>query len=147
MKNLKYILLITGLFALLSFQNNEETYSLTVKVSGLQNNDGVVQFSLYNKDGTIPDEHFKKYFKQLKGSITNNSSTVVFKNLPKGDYAVNILHDEDEDGKIDKGWILPVEGIGFSNISSFGPMNRPNFKKAKFELNKNKEIEVKVIYL
>jgi len=30
----------------------EEIYNLTVSTSNLKNNKGVVQFSLYNKDGT-----------------------------------------------------------------------------------------------
>jgi uncharacterized protein (DUF2141 family) len=34
----------------------EEIYNLTVSTSNLKNNKGVVQFSLYNKDGTIPDK-------------------------------------------------------------------------------------------
>jgi len=34
----------------------EELYNLTVSTSNLKNNKGVVQFSLYNKDGTIPDK-------------------------------------------------------------------------------------------
>lgn len=130
-----------------SVEEKEEVYSLTVTVNELQNSTGVVQFSLYNKDGTIPDEHYESYYKQLTAKINAEKSTVTFVGVPKGDYAVNILHDEDEDGEIDKGWILPVEGIGFSNIESINPMNRPNFKKAKFELKTNKTIAVKVIYM
>jgi uncharacterized protein (DUF2141 family) len=57
------------------------------------------------------------------------------------------LHDENSNGKIDKGLILPKEGIGFSNYSSIGLTNRPNFKKASFELTQNKTIKVKVIYM
>jgi len=67
--------------------------------------------------------------------------------LPKGKYAVNILHDENKDGKIDKGWILPTEGVGFSNIKSISPFNRPNFSKASFELESDKIIKVKIIYM
>ena len=70
-----------------------------------------------------------------------------FSHLPKGNYTVNILHDENNNGKIDKGLILPKEGIGFSNYSSIGLTNRPNFKKASFELTQNKTIKVKVIYM
>lgn len=55
--------------------------------------------------------------------------------------------DEDEDGEIDKGWVLPTEGIGFSNINKIGIGNKPNFKKAKFELSTTKKINVTVIYL
>ncbi|MDH5368056.1 MAG: DUF2141 domain-containing protein [Cyclobacteriaceae bacterium] len=142
------LLLITGVI-LTSFiyQNEEKTYSLTVSVSGLLNSNGVVQFSLYNKDGSIPDEHYRNYYKQLKSKIISNTSNTTFQNLPPGIYAVNILHDENEDGKIDKGFILPAEGIGFSNLESINPLNRPNFKKTKFELNTNKTILVKMIYL
>ena len=43
--------------------------------------------------------------------------------------------------------ILPKEGIGFSYYSSIGLTNRPNFKKASFDLFQDKEIKVKVIYM
>ena len=79
--------------------------------------------------------------------INKNSAKTTFDKLPKGKYAVNILHDENKDGKIDKGWILPTEGVGFSNIKSISPFNRPNFKKASFELNSNKTIQVNIIYM
>jgi uncharacterized protein (DUF2141 family) len=104
-------------------------------------------FALYNKDGSIPDEDYENYYKILKGEIINGSSTITFKNIPSGKYAVNILHDENKNGKIDKGFILPIEGIGFSNFQSIGFANRPNFSKASFELKENKTINVKVIYM
>ena len=126
---------------------DDEPYSLTVEVKGLRNSTGEVQFTLYNKDGSIPDEHFEKYYKLLKAEIINGSSTVTFENIPQGTYAVNILHDENKNGKIDKGFILPKEGIGFSNIESIGLRNRPNFSKASFDLKSDRTIEVKVIYM
>lgn len=144
--------LINGLFFLLLVFSpfsppNDGSYSLTVKVNELRNSIGDVQFTLYNTDGSIPDEHFEKYYKLLKAEIVNGSSTVRFENIPQGTYAVNILHDENKNGKIDKGFILPKEGIGFSNIGSIGLGNRPNFSKASFDLKGDRTIEVKVIYL
>lgn len=124
-----------------------ETYSLTIEVKNLQNSKGIVQFALYNKDGSIPDEHYKKCCKILTGKIQNNSSKITFSNLTQGRYAVNILHDENENGQIDKGFILPIEGVGFSNYQSVGLTNRPNFSKACFELKENKTISIKVIYM
>lgn len=126
---------------------NADTYSLAIEVKNLRNAKGVVQFALYNKDGSIPDEDYENYYKILKGEIVNNSSTITFKNIPSGKYAVNILHDENKNGKIDKGFILPIEGIGFSNFQSIGLRNRPNFSKASFELKENKTISIKVIYM
>ena len=133
---------------LYSFVNpSADTYSLTIEVKNLRNSKGVVQFALYNKNGSIPDEDYENYYKILKGEIVNSSSTITFKNIPTGKYAINILHDENKNGKIDKGFILPIEGIGFSNFQSIGFSNRPNFSKASFELKENKTISVKVIYM
>ena len=64
-----------------------------------------------------------------------------------GKYAVNILHDENKNGKIDKGWVLPIEGIGFSNFKSIGFSNRPNFKKASFYVGSNTSKTIKIIYM
>ena len=36
--------------------------TLTVVATGLNNNKGEVQFSLYNKEGTIPDKALNKYY-------------------------------------------------------------------------------------
>lgn len=146
-KLLKIVIVFTIAFILYSFTNQEEFYSLTIEVKDLRNSKGIVQFALYNKDGSIPDEDYKKCYKILKSEIVNGSSVISFKNLPKGKYAVNILHDENKNSKIDKGFILPIEGIGFSNYQTIGLTNRPNFSKASFDLNKELKINVKVIYM
>lgn len=87
-------------------------------------------------------------FKQLlTGKIENGASTVTFENIPAGKYAINILHDEDNNGKIKKGLLLPIEGIGFSNFESIGFLNRPTFTKAAFDLKGDKKLKVKIIYL
>ncbi len=142
------LLVVMSVFVLnIVAQTKTEEYSLTIEVENLRNSKGVLQVALYNKDGSIPDENYKNYFKIETAQITNGKSKIIFKNLPKGKYAVNILHDENKNGKIDKGFILPIEGIGFSNFQSIGLTNRPNFSKASFELKENKTINVKVIYM
>jgi uncharacterized protein (DUF2141 family) len=130
-----------------SFLNAQETYSLKVTVKNLRNSKGVVQFAVYNKDGTIPDEKYKKFYRKDIAAITNNTASLTFNNIPKGKYAVNILHDEDKDGKIDKGFILPTEGIGFSNYKSIGLRNRPKFSKASFQIDSDTEKSIKIIYM
>ena len=143
-------LLIISLFTFLSipsFQTNQQkAFSLTVETNNLKNDQGTVVFALYNKEDAIPDEHYKKYYKKMIGKIENLAASVTFEDLPAGKYAVNVLHDEDNNGKIKKGLILPKEGIGFSNFKSIGLGNKPNFKKASFELNADKSVVVKMIY-
>ncbi len=150
MKHLiKNSILLTTIFLFLSFNRHKdkETFSLTIEVKGLRNSKGVVQFSLYNKDGSIPDEHFKKYYKKDITEISNNIATITFYNLEEGKYAVNILHDENKNGKIDKSFILPKEGVGLSNYSSIGLTNRPKFSKASFDLDSDTDININIIYM
>ena len=145
------IRVISSLFFILlftSFSNQDDkTLSLTINVEKLRSSEGLVQFALYNKDGSIPDMNFKKYYKILKGNIVNNSSTITFRNIPIGKYAINILHDENNNGKIDKGFLLPTEGIGFSNFETIGLSNRPSFSKASFDLDADKSINVTIVYM
>lgn len=143
--------LVSGLFIFFTLNsflpNREKLFSLTVEVNHLRNNKGSVVFALYNRDDAFPDEHYKKYDKKLVGKIENGNASVTFKDLPERKYAVNILHDEDDDGKIKKGFILPKEGIGFSNYQSIGIGNKPKFSKASFDLQSDLKIKVKVIYM
>ena len=89
------LLAFTLPLTLYSYTNHKaESYSLTVEVNNLRNSNGIVQFALYNAEGTIPDEFYKKCYKILKVEIINGSATISFNKLPSGKYAVNILHDE-----------------------------------------------------
>jgi len=146
------IVILLAVFTILSFDKytTEETYSLTIKAEGFRNSKGEVIFALYNKDGSIPDEKYEKYFKKGISQINKEGSAYfIFTNLPQGNYAVNILHDENKNGKIDKKFLfpLPSEGIGFSNYESIGLSNRPNFSKASFKVNTNLEKVIKLIYM
>lgn len=127
--------------------SDEETHALKIEVPDLRNTKGVVQFTLYNTKDAFPDQEYKKYYRKLVAEITDGFSTVTFKNLPPGKYAVNILHDEDENGKIKKGLVLPKEGIGFSNYESIGLFNKPEFAKAGIVLKSDTTIQINVIYM
>lgn len=136
------------LLIITSFSNQaEKTFSLTVNVEKLRNSEGIVQFVLYNKEGSITDENFKKCYKIVKANIVNGSSTITFHGIPSGKYAVNILHDENNNGIIDKGFILPKEGIGFSNFQTIGMTNKQTFSKASFNLNSAMNIKINIIYM
>lgn len=124
-----------------------DTYTLTIEAYNLMNENGVVQFAVYNRNVSLPDEHYKNHYKLKTAKITSGKSTVTFKKLPPGFYAVNVLHDENENGKIDKGLFKPKEGIGFSNYEHIGLKNRPHFRNAGFELTEDMTIRVKVIYM
>jgi uncharacterized protein (DUF2141 family) len=128
------------------YADDAERVSLTVKVEGLRNSKGVVVFALYNKDGSIPDEHYKKCFRLQKEGVVEGTAHTTFVDLPKGKYAVSVLHDENKNGKIDKRFILPTEGVGFSNFRSISLGNRPNFSKASFSVFGDGRVTVRIVY-
>jgi uncharacterized protein (DUF2141 family) len=140
--------LLIGIFSFAS-PNQEVSYSLTINVESLKNSKGVVQYALYNRDGSIPDEKYERYFRKGIAEIKNNKSTLTFNDLPAGKYAISILHDENENGKIDKKFLVPMpsEGVGISNYESIGLFNRPNFSKASFRIDINLTKLVSIIYL
>lgn len=147
MKALLYILLSCWVF----IPHNNTTlkgHTLTVTIENLKNTNGTLIFSLYNSEGSLPDEKFKRYYKKKNVTIDDKIVKMTFYDLSKGHYAVTVLHDENNNGKIDKKFMLPLpkEGVGFSNYDDFGLSNKPNFKDASFNLNSDKTITVKVIY-
>lgn len=147
-KNFAIFSLLIGLFSFTP-PKQETNYSLTINVENLRNSKGVVQYALYNRDGSIPDEKYERCFRKGIAEISNDRSTLTFNDLPAGTYAISILHDENENGKIDKKFILPIpsEGVGISNYQSIGLSNRPNFSKASFPVDSSVTKNVKIIYL
>ena len=147
-KNFAVFSVLIGLFSFTS-PVQETNHSLTINVENLRNSKGVVQFALYNRDGSIPDEKYKRYFRNGIAHISKEKSTLTLNDLPPGKYAISILHDENENGKIDKKFLLPIpnEGVGISNYQSIGMSNRPNFSKASFLVDSSMTMEVKIIYM
>jgi uncharacterized protein (DUF2141 family) len=131
---------------LFNYPYNQQLYSLTVKVTDLRNSRGAIQFMIYNKEGSLPDYNLKNYYKKETVTINENSASTIFYNLTKGNYAVVVLHDENNNSKIDKKFIFPTEGIGFSNFQTINLSNRPSFSKASLMIDKNSIKNIKIIY-
>jgi uncharacterized protein (DUF2141 family) len=145
---MKKLIYLSLLFGVLTSNTKTASYSLSIKTNGLENSTGTVIFALYNKEGSIPDQKLKKYYRKENSPIINKKAEVTFNNLPHGLYAVTLIHDENKNKKLDTKFLLPLpkEGVGFSNYEDFGLSNRPSFKKASFNLQKDTIITVQVIY-
>jgi uncharacterized protein (DUF2141 family) len=109
---------------------------LKVTITNLRNNKGHVLISLF-KDGVGYPDKPEKAFKKEKINISNNTAALFFAALPTGNYAIAILHDENDDQKMNTNFFgLPKEGYGFSNnvMGTFGP---PGYSKARFSYTAN----------
>jgi len=133
MKTMKLVLTIAiALFIFGSVQSQNETYNLIIEITDLKSNEGVVMIELLDKDENSVAES--------KAVIIENKSTVEFKNLSPGTYAVQYYHDENSNGKMDTGTFgIPLEGYGFSNDAR-GFMGPPDFEDELFSLDQNKTL-------
>ncbi|MCG1035633.1 DUF2141 domain-containing protein [Polaribacter sargassicola] len=134
---LVFAIIFTGI---LTTNAQEESLDLTVNISGLGSDKGTLMVALYNK----PEHFLKKQFKGEIAKIKDKKSVVIFKGLPKGEYAVSFVHDENNNKKMDTNMFkIPKEDYGCSN-NARGFMGPPKYDDAKFQLSENKTIEIKI---
>jgi uncharacterized protein (DUF2141 family) len=137
MKN-KFLLTIFIFCAIQTSKAQEQTFNLTVNISGLNSSDGNLLVGIYNKK----ESFLKKPIKSTIIKIENKKALVLFRNLPKGIYAVSFVHDENDNKKMDTNFIgIPKEDYGCSN-NAIGFMGPPKYKDAKFVLEEDKTIEI-----
>ena len=107
--------------------------TITVRITGFRNERGIARVTLFRDSKGFPDNDALA-FQSRSAVITNGQSVVDFEGAPSGDYAIGVLHDENENGRMDTNWLgLPLEGYGASN----NPRNRisaPSFKSALFRV-------------
>ncbi|HEY3404318.1 MAG TPA: DUF2141 domain-containing protein [Ohtaekwangia sp.] len=112
--------------------------SIEVTVKNIKEAKGNIRVGLFNSEADFLE-------KAIEGKVvktTGTEVTVVFENLKPGDYAVSIIHDENENGDLDKNFMgIPKEGFAFGNnaMGTFGP---PDFKEAKVSVGNEKVKQV-----
>ena len=109
--------------------------TLTIQASGFKNANGKAVVHLFRKQDDVP----KKPFRQSSSEIMHGNAAITFSDIPYGDYAAILFHDENSNGILDHKWGFPNEPIGFSNdwtLSLFSGM--PTFNKLKFEFSMKK---------
>ena len=85
---------------------------------------------LFRKDDKIPSNPFKI----ISAAIKDKKATFEVPNLAFDDYAAIILHDENDNGKIDHSMGFPSEQLGYSNNWELGFFTgMPTFSKLKFQ--------------
>ena len=102
--------------------------SVRVVVSGLSPATGKVEVSLFDSAESFMVE---PYLQQSGTAGEDGSFGTEFVSLPDGEYAVVVVHDANDNGKLDRGFLgFGGEGYGFSNNAQswFG---WPDFEEAK----------------
>jgi uncharacterized protein (DUF2141 family) len=142
-----FSLLLWAPFPSLTAQT-KDTGTLTVRVTGARNTKGKIGVTLFQDAQGFPDDTSKAVRQQSVDIDPNTmSAQVTFKDLPRGAFAVSVLHDENGNGKMDKNFVgIPKEGYGASNNPK-KKKRAPTFDEAKFSLNTSEQtIEITLIY-
>lgn len=139
----KILFTLTLLLSITSLVNAQEnTFELTVEISGMETDKGKVFLALYNSK-----ENFLKSSKTTKGTnavVKNGKAIAYFKGLQKGEYAISLFHDENDNNKMDtKIFGIPKEPYGFSNNAK-GFMGPPKYKDCKFLVDNHKTISITI---
>ena len=119
--------------------SSQDTFSRTgriiVEIVGLENDQGRVMVSLCADPEVFPPSDVTDTVDRAFVSIREQRAVATFSDLPYGTYAVAVIHDANENGKLDTNLIgMPTEAYGFSNDARrmFGA---PRFEQASFLLD------------
>lgn len=108
------------------------TGAVDARFEGLRSAKGVLRICLTTNPDRFPN--CKGDPTAITRSISAASPHLGIPDLPAGDYAIAVIHDENDNGKLDTFAGIPREGIGFSRNPklAFGP---PSFASARFSVS------------
>lgn len=131
MKYFLYLILALNLYS----------YNLNIEVIGIDTKKGgSLMLSICPEGIDFPCEF--NGIAQEKREIKSDREIFKF-DLNSSTYAVNLFHDENQNGTLDKNLFgIPKEGYAISN----NPNGYPTFKNSSFLLNSDKNITIKVQY-
>lgn len=118
---------------------------LDVTVAGLRSLKGAVRVCLTTRPDHFPNCQDDPLARRLTVAAAG-AATLRFANLPSGDYALALIHDENGNARLDTFAGIPREGVGFSRNPrlGFGP---PRFAASAMMLSSGMDSEtVRVRY-
>jgi len=119
-------------------------HTLTVEISNLKSDKGNVMIALFKGEAGFPKDD-SKAIQKTKVIIKDKKAIITFTNLPTGDYAFALFHDENGSNAMDSNMFgIPKEGYGFS--TNFKPtMSVPDFDEANFKIEGDTVQKIKII--
>jgi uncharacterized protein (DUF2141 family) len=137
MNQFSAVLVAACLSTLLPVQARAQaTGTLTVAPSiELRNSKGSFRCALFTSGEGFPKQ-YEKAAMTASPAIVAGRAVCSFSDVAVGTYAVAVLHDENDNMKMDNAQTgMPVEGFGASNDVEPGPMSPPSFTDAVFKFD------------
>ncbi len=125
----KFLAALTALLASASFAADPDV--LTIQVSGAHSDSGHIGCALFRSAVGFPfgDAHAMRL---QDVAIAHGRATCTFTGLPAGAYAIAVMHDENNNAKLDTNFLgIPTEGFGFSNNAKAHTFSPASFDEAR----------------
>jgi len=136
---------VTILFLVLFTTGFAQTYDLTIKIPNVTNAKGSIHVSVYDSKNKTSFTKIGKEYRVLDFKNQGTKGKYVIKDLPEGEYAIALYHDENDDKKCNTNMIgIPTEGYGFTNLEKIWSI--PKFDDCKILLNKKLSVMITLIY-
>ena len=120
-----------SLLVSISFVQAQETegHDLKITVPNAKNDEGTILITLHTAETFMKTDGIMS----AEGKIKEGTSEIVLENVKPGEYAIIVLHDQNDNKRMDfEANGMPKESYGTSNnIMSFGP---PQYSDAKFKM-------------
>lgn len=137
---MKTILLLFGMISTLFPTNNPE---LTIKISNIDKIKGEIKVGVFDTDTNFLKEGHA--IKNYSIKVKNNTATLTITDLPKGEYAITMYHDQNSDNECNRNFIgIPKEPYAFSNNVK-PKVSAPKYKDCKFTFSDDKTLNIKLI--
>ncbi|WP_431121943.1 DUF2141 domain-containing protein [Flagellimonas flava] len=119
------------ILCMVSIGSGQSTATIKVRIQDIESDEGMLRVGLYDS----AQNWLEKTFKSKSSTIMDGKCELVFDDVPYGEYAISVYHDENNNGKMDKYLgFYPKENYACSNQApaKYGP---PEWKDAKFIIN------------
>jgi len=136
-------LILFSLLGLLSLAAQAQS-SVSVQVENLKNDKGVCRVYLFDQAAYFPNQQGKAIASKVV-RISSGKAALTFENISAGRYAISVIHDENNNGKLDSNFLgIPTESYGASK-NALPSMSMPSFEANAFEVaGQAKKLAIKV---
>ena len=126
-------------------QGASESCPVTLVAQGVQGTKGVIGFVVFASKNGWPEKH-DLAFRQKATAAKPGDVSVVIPDMKPGRYAIAMIHDENENKRIDKKPSgRPREGWGVSNNLK-ATLKPPGFEAATVEIKCGARVAIKIQY-
>lgn len=122
---------------------DSEKVEIKIIVSNLNTTKGYIEMGIYNSSKGYLKNGYA--YKTVRQEVKGNTVEIILQDMPKGNYAVSLYHDENNDKKCNTNILgVPTEPYGFSN-GFRRRLFKPSFEDCKVEVQSNTVVKVVLI--